>query len=424
MKIKFLGMALVASLAFALHSGERPIQPIGYFVETVVAEDDADKPQSKAKFIRDGEEYEAEAGMEVFPGDIVKTTPTGGILVAFLNNNTLQLYGSSEATIHGLAELSAANASQITINSGHATSINRAESENGFNISFGATRAPAGRATGPKPASLDIIVKANGSGGFVTNVAVLAGTVLLTPTSGVAPVKLSTTINSVDTALLTFNTLTNPPSGTVLTGNLTKDQIAALKLGGFASETFLKVGKTSVSIKSTINGTDGSITKGTVTTSLSGTVTKDSWKTANKLTKFSESWSEDVVKGKISVKQSYLVNGATIGFSASLVGVTGNISTTIKATIKDSANKQSYTGTATYNKLTGIITFVTTKAGKDGSTATYTFTPGANGAQTMTAVITGGTAPGTFTNVVAGGAPPATTPDGRGVTQNQPPKSQ
>ena len=420
---KILGAILLASLMFAIRASElatqaatqavqsvsaQRVQPIGYFVETVV-DNETDSPKAHATFTRDGETFPAEAGMEVFPGDVVSTPASGGILVAFLNNNTLQLQGDSQATIHGVAELSAANTPQITVNSGHAFAVARSVSDAGFNLDMGDVKQPMARATTVKPASLDIIVTKDASGVYTTNIGVLAGSVVLTPAAGGVPVAMT----SLGTALLTFNTATKPASGTVNTGNLTKDQLKALKVGNI-SETFLKVGKSSVSIKSTIHNSDGSTSKGTITTSLTGLVTKDSWKTTGP-NKFSESWSESGIK--ISVKQTY--NG--LSFSASLVS-----GTSAKATIKDAANKQTYTGTATYDSATGIITFVTTKPGKDGSTATYQFNPNGVGGTTFKTVVTGGTGAGTFQTVVAPAAPPAATPDpnGRLVTQNMPPKSQ
>ena len=315
-KVNLLGVMTLAALAFAVRASEKPaesVQPIGYFVETI---NDENQTKSPAKFMRDNEEYDVVSGMEVFPGDVVNTSETGGVLIAFLNSNTVQLQGEAQATLNEVKD--PANFAQITINSGHATVVTREVTSGNFAFDMGDSKMPQARAaTGFKPASLDIFVQPNGSGGFVTNVAVLAGTVTLTPRAGGLPVDLA----SLGTALLTFNTATNPPSGTVSTGNIDKKALKGLKAGN-VSDILLKVGKSSVSIKATIVNADGSIAKGTVTTSFSGAITKDTWKTKG-ANKFSESWSETVATGKITAKQTF--NGIT--FSASFP--------TGKASIKD-----------------------------------------------------------------------------------------
>ena len=428
--LKFIGAILIASLIFGVSASEiatpvvqtvtQPVQPIGYFVETV-SNTDADSAKAHATFTRDGETFPAESGMEVFPGDIVSTPAAGGILIAFVNNNTFQLHGESQATIHNVGELSTPNSAQITLNSGRAFANVRTPSENGFQVDIGDTKSPMARAAAPKPASLEIVVT-NSGGVYTSNVAVLTGSVLLTPRTGGSP----TDVSANGQALITLNTTTKPVSGTVVAGNIDKATLANLKKGipiPLFSDTIIKVGKGGTSnITSTIHNSDGSISKGKISTVNNGMVSKDSWKTTGP-NKFSESWSETIsatTGSKISVKQSY--KGVSI--SASFSGPKDTVLTTPKATIKDSANKQTYTGTASFDPATGIITFVTTKAGKDGSTATYQFNPNGVGGATLKTVVTGGTGAGTIQTVVPVGAPAATTPDGRGVTQNQPPKSQ
>jgi hypothetical protein len=184
----------------------------------------------------------------------------------------------------------------------------------------------------------------------------------------------------------------------------------------FVYDTNLSVGKeASVSYKSKLKNPDGSITVGSCTT-VNGVVRKDSWNTqgANKF-KFSESWSEDVFRNKISLKQVF--DGYT--FSAVLVN-----NTMAKASLKSANNKQTYTGTGTYDPAKGIITFTTTKSAKDGSTATYKYDPTALGGATQTVVVTtkGGVAGSPITHTTPNAAPNPTTPDLRALMQNQPPQ--
>ncbi len=412
---KLFGAMILATLTFVLSAADpasQPVQPIGYFVETVMDAESAesDEPKVNATFTRDGETFKAEAGMPVFPGDIVNTPANGGILVAFVNNNLLQLRADSQATIHGISELSAPEAPQVTVNSGRATATIRVAGDNGFKFNIGETKSPMAKVAAPKPAVVEIIVT-NLSGVYTSNVFVTAGSATLTPRSGGVPVDLSA--NNPTQALLTLNTKTNPPSGTIVPSASNKATIAGLKIGN-ASDTIIKVGKGgTASITSKITNSDGSISTGKVST-LNGNVTKDSWKTAGP-NKFKESWTE--APGKISVSQSYISNGVAVSFKAALTG-----GTTSKASVK--VGKNSYTGKATYDPLTGNITFVSSKSPKDGSTATFTFTQNTPSGPTFSAIVKGGTASGTFTTVAATGAPSANTPDGRAVNQNQPPKSQ
>ena len=407
--LKLCGLALLASLALTVFGSEKPIQPVAYLIDTLPIDIDAEAetPESHASFVRDGTTYPAFEGMEVYPGDIVSTPAGGGILVAFLNNSTIQLHESSKLTIEELAVAAVDTGIPVTVNMGHVFVQTRSSETDSLSIGFGDVHTAIARAKAPKPTSLDIIVTGT-PGNYVTNVGVLAGSVTLTP-NGSNQVNLT----SGTLALLTANTPVAGVSGTpvtISTVNLSKAQLAALKLGDL-SETFVKVGKGgSVSFKSTIHNPDGSITKGSFTT-LNGITTKDAWKTTG-ANKFSESWSESS-KG-ITVKQTF--NGDS--FSGKFVGNTSS-----KATVK--IGKSSYTGTATYDPTTGIMTFTTVKAAKDGSTATFTFNPNAAGGATQTLVVTpkGGVAGTPITHVVPVGAPPANTPDLRGITQNQPPVS-
>ncbi len=408
--LKLCGLALLASLALTVFGSEKPIQPVAYLIDTLPIDVEAETPESHASFVRDGTTYPAFEGMEVYPGDVVSTPAGGGILVAFLNNSTVQLHESSKLTIEESAvdiETSGMGI-PVTVNIGHVSVETRSMDAESLSIGFGTKHTSIARAKAPKPTSLDIFVTGT-PGNYVTKVGVLAGSVTLTP-NGSNQVNLT----SGTLALLTANTPVVGVSGTQVTfstGNLTKDQLATLKKSAI-SETTVKVGKGgSVSFKSTIHNPDGSITKGSLTT-LGGIVTKDAWSTKNATTKFSESWSESS-KG-IAVKQTF--NGDT--FTGKFVR---NVSS--KSTVK--VGKNSYTGTATYDPTTGIITFTTTKAAKDGSTATFTFNPNAAGGATQTLVVTpkGGVAGAPITHVVPVGAPPANTPDFRGITQNQPPVS-
>lgn len=407
--LKLCGFVLLASLALTVFGAEKPIQPVAYFIDTLPIDVETETPESHASFIRDGASYPAFEGMEVYPGDVISTPAGGGILIAFLNNSTVQLHESSKLTIEEPTVAAVDLGTPVTINLGHVFVQMRSSETDSLAIGFGNIHTDIARvtSTASKPAKLDIIVTGTAPN-YVTNVGVLAGTVTLTP-RGSNKVDLS----SGTLSLLTFNTPVAGVSGspvTINTVNLSKTQLAALKLGSI-SETFATVGKSgSVSFKSTIHNPDGSISKGSFTT-LNGIVTKDAWSTKG-LNKFSESWKE--AAGKISVKQSFDGNS----FSASFLA---NASS--KATVK--VGKLSYAGTATYDPTTGIMTFTTVKKAKDGSSVSFTFKPDGLGGSTQTIVVTSstGVAGTPVTHVLAAGAPPANTPDFRGVTQNQVPVS-
>lgn len=275
----------------------------------------------------------------------------------------------------------------------------------------------AARAAGPKPASLELIAKYDAAKNeATTNVACLAGSVTLQlSTNGNSKFDLVTLFNNIQTKVLALNTASPQGGATLNTGNLSKTDIATLKAGGIASDTTLKVGRNSIALAVKSTTVEGAIQSGKVTID-GARVTKDSWSTKGP-NKFAESWSEDVAKGTIAVKQTYFAGSTGISFAASFLKGQSN-----KASIKDSSNKQTYRGTATYNKETGTITFTTISAAKDGSTASYTYSHQANGGHTLSTIILGGAGAGTFEKVCQPmSAAPASTPDGRLMCQNMPP---
>ena len=267
----------------------------------------------------------------------------------------------------------------------------------------------AQQASAKKPTSSEVICRPDGSGGYMTYVACITGSVTIIPPTG------DQTLANGNTVLLTVYT---PVVGvgndavTLKPGNMDKAALNAAKVGA-VQDIIAKVGKSSVTFTATLNNGDGSISKGKITTAL-GAVTKDSWKTTA-ANKFNESWTENILIGKVTVTQSFTSLTGALTFKASLIANTG------KASIK--LNKDTYTGTATYDPASGIIKFTTTKPAKDGSAATYTYDPTASGGPTQTCVVTSsaGVAGAPLTHTVPIGAPSPTTRDNRELAQDQPP---
>ena len=149
-------------------------------------------------------------------------------------------------------------------------------------------------------------------------------------------------------------------------GNLTKAQIAAL-LTNSVSTTITCVNKDgSVTIKSAIKNTDGTVSVGSITT-VNGKVTKDNWTTLQGKKKV-DTWVETATK--ISITKVY--DGYTLKSSVTKPAGTG------LATLKG-PNGITYKGTTKYDPNTGAYVFTSTPA-KDGSKSIFSFDPnGPNG---------------------------------------------
>ncbi len=404
--------------------------PIGVFVDSFAENTvDAGDAAPKVHVTRDGKDYDVSQGMPAYPGDVVFTDAGGDIIIAMLNDNVIELGASSRLTLGGDGTTPNPN-STITVNSGNVGVIAKSVLNETLVVAMGETSHPfahtmmASPRAAPKPAAFEIITKSDGSGGFISTVAVSAGSVTLTPVNG-QTVNLADALNAAATVMTTHNAVTGVSNSTVTfaAGNVSKTNLGILKTGAL-SDVLVKVGKpgsNTVAFTATIINGDGSKTTGKFST-LNGTINKDAWKTTG-ATKFSESWSESISsKGtKIAVKQAYTDStGVVVSFSASLAGTT---TAPGKASVK--VGKDAYAGTATYDPTTGIITFVTTKSPKDGTTVTFKYDPTAAGGATNTAIVSTGGAPGTpLTHQTTSNAPGATTPDGRIITQNSAPKSQ
>lgn len=405
-KFNLCGLMLLAAITLTASASDKPITPVGVY--QIVVDQDDETEAVLATIERDGEKgIPIETGMAVYPDDKVTTKVGGGVAVAYTEGFTVTLQESTQLTV-GAGGTGIFQAPSFILNSGHAALV--ASSRNtGFEFGIGDSRAPVARAS--TAVKLDLIVTKDAAGNFITNVGVLNGTITLTPVPGTSSVNVTTGTQ----AIMTINTATNPPSGAVNKGNLGKDQLKSLKGVNF-TETLVSQGKSGFAFKSTIKNGDGSISKGSVSTNLTGGLIKDSWKTANKGDKSSASFAQDVTKGKLAVKVAFGGNS----FSASFTGNTAS-----KAALKTST-KQSYKGTATYNPTNGLITFTTTTPSKDGTTATFTYDPRDPAKQTQTIVVTStaGVAGTPIVHTIVTGPPPANIPVGNLIEQNMPPKSQ
>jgi len=452
------GLALVLCVSFIAtaseKAGQTPVYPVGYFMSNI-SNADGSEIASHAKFIRDGKEYEAIQGGEVYPGDVVTTDETGGIQIAFLDSSAVRLHESTEFRIEIPTEAKVAGA---TLSYGHAsfgTAPVIAKSNasprllllgdgiiNLINLGIGTHNKIAASTL----AKFDILITRDPNGTtFTSNVAVLKGSAVLNPIGGNAVQLLFGT-----SLLMTMN---NPVAGvstntTVNQGNLTQSQIAALAAVSVSDMTVSVNTNGTVVINTAIRNADGSTTVGSTTEILNGRVTKNSWTTKDANNKTIATWKET----DKSIVLSRVFNGYTLKSTVSKTNNSGS------ATFKG-PNGTVYSGTTTVNPLTGIITF-NSVAAKDGSTTHYTYNPsgptggqqsvvsvGSNGAATMSTVsynkttgirtttteqgqwVSGNFVPTPNTLVTTTlniGTTPFTgsTPDGHGFDQNQPPVTQ
>jgi uncharacterized protein (DUF2147 family) len=401
-RAKLCAAVLLAACVLAARAADESAGAMGVLIDPAAGDE-----AGTAVVLRDGKEVPVFNGMEVFPGDALDTRKSSGLVVAFFNNDAVELGDASRLAIQ--APNAAGAYGTLILNQGHMQVASQAKDGKRLNFGIGDTLRPAAEARATIGiVKLDIIVLPDGNGGFKTTVACIAGTATLVPVS-------SNSVNIVTGmtgTLLTTHTpvtgVTNSPvdiSPSTLSKADLKALQMALKLAAVGSETTVAVVGNLVVFKSTIKNSDGSVSKGTVTTTTSGVTVKDKWKTVAP-DKSTQSWTEH--DGKIKVTQSF--NG--IKFSATLKG-----NTAVNATIHDSTTKQTYTGTATYDPQTGIITFTTTKPGKDGSTATYVFDPNSSGTYTVTR---NNVPQPPVVFVVPQGPPPATTPDNHVIGPNSP----
>ena len=443
------GLALLISVNLFAATNSVAQKPVGFFLNNLTDTDDA-ATASHAKFIRDGKEFDAIEGHEVYAGDVVVTDATGGIQIAFLDSSAVRLHESTEFQIH-MPENN--QASQLSLSYGHASfaasPANTADPKILFfggdgissliNLGVGAH----GAVSASTAAKFDIIVTRDANGTtFTSTIAVLKGTATLTPGKANA-----VTVAFGSQALLTIH---NSVAGvgatpvTVTQGNLTKDQITALAKNSVADATVTVNTNGSVTINAVIKNSDGSISLGKVT-EVSGHVTKDTWTTKDANNKTIATWSES----KTSIVLSRVYDGYTLKSNVSKKTGAGS------ATFKGPSGAV-YKGTTTIDAVSGAITFKSTPA-KDGSQAVYSYDPNL-GKQTVTIIKKDGTAtqttqsyikstgvqttttengtyvngtftgdPSTLTSVTKniGTSPTAgTTPDGHTLDQNQPPVTQ
>ncbi|HLX61312.1 MAG TPA: hypothetical protein VKX17_08535 [Planctomycetota bacterium] len=394
-KFNLCGLMLLAVLSLSAVANDK-------IVEGIIV-DSSDGADTQATIVRDGEQIDAVEGMPVYAGDEIKTTANGMISVGFLDQTALTLYGSTEISVGGSAAIGTSEGATFNLGGGHLFVSTKSTESMPLNLTVGDRSAPVVRAAGPKPLKMELILTKNSSGAFVTNVEVTSGSVTLTPATGGSPV-----VATVGGAtVMTISTATNPPSGTVTTTATTKTDIKTLKIGTL-SDIQVSQGKTGFSFKTAITEGDGSVTKGAISTDLTGKIIKDSSKTSNKTDKSSLSWSESVSTGKIAFKAAFGGNS----FSAAFTG-----GVTSKATLKGS-DKTSYVGSATYNSTTGLITFTGTS--KAGTTATFTYDP-TNSAQAVETVKLGSATP--VSKTYAYPVTPDNTPDLRTISITQEPKS-
>ncbi len=455
LKSIFCGLALTACFNILAAASDKPIKAVGFFISTV-SESDQESVTARAKFIRDGKEFDAVEGHEVYPGDVVITDETGGISIAFLDSSAVRLHESTEFVIQpGLNDQPAS----VQLSYGHASfaSSPTARPEvtdakdpksmlivgdgitNLINLGIGSHSSISASTL----AKFDILITRDANGNtFTATVAVLKGTAKLNPVNA----------NAVALAFgsQTLMTITNPVTGvtnsqvTLNQGNLTKDQIAALAAKSVADTTVSVSSNGTVTINSVIKNSDGSIAIGKVT-QVNGVVTKDSWTTKDSNNKTIATWSES----KTSISMSRVDGPYTLKTTVKKPADSGT------GTFKG-LNGVTYKGVTTVSPKTGTITFTSTPA-KDGSKAIYTFDPGL-GKDTVTIIKKDGTATqstvtylkgngnrttttenGTFANGSFNGDPNSLvivtkyigtsptvgiTPDGHVIDQNQPPVTQ
>lgn len=379
-------LALLALLGFAAGATEALTQaqiaarnePVGFFIDNLDASDmGADEVKSHARFIRDGKEYEAFAGHEVYVGDTIITDATGGITIAFLNNSAAKLGGSTEFSIDGAGSKAERKGAELTLVHGRASFLTNPVDiyETFLNLGGLGSHGVGGSGNGGGGGSsssknclaqFEVIVNQDANGTtFTSSVAVLKGTATLTP-------KGSSTVDmaSGTLTLMTLNTkvdgVTTSPV-TLQQNNLSNAQITAL-LANSVSNTITCVNKDgSVTIKSAIKNSDGTVSVGSITT-VNGKVTKDNWTTSLGKKKV-DNWVETATK--ISITKVY--DGYTLATSVSKPSGLG------LATLKG-PNGQTYKGTTKYDPNTGSYVFTSTKPGKDGSNTIFSFNPnGPNG---------------------------------------------
>lgn len=444
-RIALSGMLMFVFAGMALADGDAGIKAIGFVIENHAAAEaaDTDAPRAFVTVLRDGKEVRAFEGDEIYPADVLKTDAATDITVAFVDQSAVRMHPETEIQLSPVLSTLGMNGS--TVVQGHASVAFQHSSVEPRSMTLGSAERKAPVST-TGPAKLDIFVNKNADGTFVTTVAVLKGSATLTPSSNTS----QTDLTAGGVAVMSFRTpvagVTTSSPVTVTQGNLTKDQIKALH-GSAVSETFVSTNKTGATIKSIIHESDGTTTSVSETV-VAGKVSKDSSKTVDSSKKTVATWTETLTK--ISFSRVYV--GYTIKSSGPANGGAG------KATIKG-PDKTTYYGTTIINPKTGVITFTTTKAAKDGSNVIYTFNPnGLNGAtQTLIRIPKTGSATQTTTSfnkttgvqtvttqtgTVSGGVftadstppvvkttqlpinpPAAKTPDGHVIDQNNPPVS-
>jgi hypothetical protein len=377
------GLLLFAATTIAVQASDAAVKPIGFFFNSIA--DSEDNPfESHARFVRDGIEYDAVEGSQVYPGDTILTGDNGGIAIAFLDSSSIRLHGSSELTVQSLGNPAANEATTVTLVKGHASAATRSFGGPGPSetsllqvfLGLGGTSGSARAGGGSGTTKFDVITTRDPNGTtFTSTVAVISGSATLTPKTGT-----KVDIGTAAQVVMTVNTAVpqaTPPQTVINKGNLTKDQIKALVAGAVAV-VVVTVNKTGIAtLKTATVNPDGSITAGSIS-ELSTGLTKDVW--ATKLGKTTiATWTETLTT--IGLKRNY--NGFVL--SGKIVKATESGSATLKG-----PDKVTYKGSMKYDPATGKYTF--TGTAKDGSTATFTYSPnGANGYTQTVTVTKGGT---------------------------------
>lgn len=386
---------VLAVCCLSVNATESKVQAIGFFVESPSSEGD-ETPESRLanKFVRDGKEYEAMVGYEVFPGDLIMTGASKGISIALLDSQAaIRLHTDTQFEVAGYNDTKTMNA---TLRSGHASVTSRALTDGtpspaaggtntsqtylAISLGFGTRGGNSVAADASVSNKFDIVV---GNDGKVT-IAVIKGSVGVTPsaTNNFSGKKFDLT--SGNQAILTqytndgliSNGVTSAGAQTV-TNILPAAQILELEKMA-ASVLTVSINKLTnvVTIKNIINNPDGSQTGGT-TTEINGVFVKDNWQTI-KNGKTVATWTE--TQTTISLSRTF--NGFTIYSNVNKTTSGDNPAGTSSSAYIIGPGARLYKGTTTINS-DGVIQFTSgSTAARDGSKATFTFTPGSTGKPT------------------------------------------
>lgn len=312
-------------------------EPVGYLIQTRVDEEvdeaDAEKqaPEIDAVCTRNGEKINAAEGMEIFANDIISTTATGTVAIAFLDSSAVTLRPDSRLKIDDYVYPAQRAPTHLSLEAGRAFfSINPRPDDAHF---FVKSRLGQVEVKGTK---FEVIQSTN-SPTVSTQVAVTSGKVSLVPNGqgGIDIMDGTMVVLSVASTNIT-SVNTGQPAGEISFSktNLDKNAIKTLKSGAVTDIVVSTGKKNDVKISSVHTNIDGT-------------------KTYIKLTEINETAvkTSTIVKGadgktiiaKISEsagKKSVALIDGTLAIKESFAGGTG------KATIKEASTKKSWAGTA------------------------------------------------------------------------------